>query len=96
MTYRLSGFARCDLQEIARYLGKHSPTAAETTLEELVSRFELLGKQPSLGAPRNDLLEGLRHTVVRKYVIYYRSFDKGIEVLRVIHGSRDVDAIEFE
>jgi len=96
MTYRLSALGRCDLQEISRYLGERNPTAAEKILDELIGRFELLGKQPTLGAPRNDLLEGLRHTVVRKYVIYYRPFEKGIEILRVVHGSRDIDAIEFE
>jgi toxin ParE1/3/4 len=27
------------------------------------------------------------------YLVFYRSTDVGIEVLRVLHGARDVDAI---
>ena len=96
MVYRLASLARSDLQEMSRYVGKRNPAAAEKILDELIDRFELIGSQPAIGAPRDDLLEGMRHTVVGRYVIYYRSAKKGIDILRVIHGSRDIDAIEFE
>jgi toxin ParE1/3/4 len=96
MTYRLAALARCDLQELSKYIGKRNPAAAENLLGEIFNRFELIGSQPAIGAPREDLLEGMRHTVVGRYVIYYRSTNKGVDILRVIHGSRDIDAIEFE
>jgi toxin ParE1/3/4 len=29
----------------------------------------------------------------RKYVLYYREIEGGIEILRILHGARDADAI---
>ena len=59
MTYRLASLARCDLQELSKYIGKRNPAAAEKILDEIVNRFELIGSQPAIGAPRDDLLESL-------------------------------------
>ncbi len=96
MNYRLSSAARCDLKEISRYLGARNLSAAERTLEELLGKFVLLDRHPQLGPPRNDLLEGMRHSVVGNYVIFYRPTDNGVDILRVIHGSRDLNSLEFD
>jgi toxin ParE1/3/4 len=53
-----------------------------------------------MGRPRDDLAPGLRSFVVSPYVIYFRPAGDTIEVLRVLHGRRDIDTImksdEFE
>jgi len=96
MAFRLSDLAQQDLKEIGDYIGQRNPTAAEQVLDELVEKLELLGRIPTIGGRRDEVRAGLRFSVVRKYVIYYRISGDDIDILRVIHGARDIDAIRFE
>ena len=54
---------------------------------------------PGIGtryAPREPLYVGLLYSPVvryRKYIVFYRPIENGIEVLRVLHGARDVAAL---
>ncbi|WP_145256568.1 type II toxin-antitoxin system RelE/ParE family toxin [Planctomycetes bacterium Pan216] len=41
----------------------------------------------------DDLPGDMRQAVVGKYVIVYRRIEDGIEVLRVLHGARDIPSI---
>jgi plasmid stabilization system protein ParE len=47
----------------------------------------------------NERLRGLRRTLVRApfqvYQVFYRVTDEEIEVLRVLHGSRDIHAVRL-
>ena len=45
---------------------------------------------PLLGRERPELLPGLRSVVVGHHVVFYRPFDGGIEVARVLDGVRDL------
>lgn len=61
--------------------------------------FTLLADRPAIGRLRTDLrhprLQGLRSWGIRgfeSYLIFYRASDDGIEVVRVLHGARDVAA----
>ena len=50
----------------------------------------------SLWNAKNPALAGLRVWSIRKfenYLIFYRPVPDGIEVVRVLHGSRDIDTI---
>ena len=44
-----------------------------------------------MGRTRNDLATGLRSFPVGNYVILYRPLENGVEVVRVVHGSRDIE-----
>jgi len=33
--------------------------------------------------------------VVGRYLILYRAVDDGVEIVRVVHGARDMEQIEF-
>lgn len=88
-----------DLEEISDYLAAHSGAAdirfldaAEATIQRL-NHFPRLGRlchsrDPTLTDVRRRLVEG-----TKRYVIYYRPTDEGIEVLRVLHTARDVGSI---
>jgi toxin ParE1/3/4 len=39
------------------------------------------------------LSEGLRSFPVGDYLVFYREADQGIEIVRVLHGSRDIAAL---
>ena len=46
-----------------------------------------------MGQPRDEIRPGLRCFVVSPDVIYYRLAGTTIQVVRMLHGARDVSAI---
>ncbi len=91
----LSDKAREDLKSIWEYLAQHNAEAASKLIREITSKFATLREHPYLGRQRDFLLLDLRSFPVRKHLIFYQPFEDRIEVLRVLHSSRDIDR-EFE
>ncbi|HEX4961151.1 MAG TPA: type II toxin-antitoxin system RelE/ParE family toxin [Thermoanaerobaculia bacterium] len=90
----LTPAAREDLVEIYDYISKDSPNAARRVLAELRSAMSKLARMPELGHFRRDLAsEPFRFWSVYSYLVIYRSEARPIQVLRVLHGARDVRAI---
>ncbi|WP_348641972.1 type II toxin-antitoxin system RelE/ParE family toxin [Mesorhizobium sp. B2-4-19] len=56
------------------------------------ARWQQLASFPSSGAPRDDIAPGIRHLVVGDYLTLYRVNDDVIEILRVLHGRRNIEA----
>jgi toxin ParE1/3/4 len=44
-----------------------------------------------MGRPRPELAPDLRSFPFRRYVIYYVPLPDGVDVVRVLHSTRDVD-----
>jgi toxin ParE1/3/4 len=61
--------------------------------------FLKLARMPGMGERResaNPRLAGLRVSRIDgfpNHVIFYRPIDGGIEVVRVLHGARDIDSV---
>ena len=91
--YTVSPDARDDLDDIWDYIADQSPAAADNTLDTLIERFALLCTMPRSGEARPDLAEGVRHLRVGSYLILYRLRSSGIDVLRIIHGARDIPTV---
>jgi toxin ParE1/3/4 len=47
-------------------------------------------EQPHMGRARAELADNLRSLPTGHYVIFYRPVKAGVEVMRVLHGSRDI------
>ena len=94
--YILSDSAHADLEGIAEYYMPLRPEYLEVLLSELERKFHLVGRNPNLGTASSHLLEGLRRTVVRNYVIFYRFIAGRTVISRIVHGARDIDASFFE
>jgi toxin ParE1/3/4 len=92
--------AKRDLVEIFRHDAREAGirvadrffTRAETT-------FRRLAKMPGMGTqyePEEPLYAGLPSFPVarfRRYLVFYRRIPDGIEMLRVLHGARDIAGI---
>jgi toxin ParE1/3/4 len=94
--YSLSPLAQEDLVEIRDYyLRTRGSIAARKVLVEFVKTFRSLAKTPGMGHTREDLAE--RRPVlfwpVRDYVIVYRAAPRLIEIVTIVHGSRDIPAV---
>ena len=61
----------------------------------MTGRFDRLLSYPEAGRARHELLANLRSLPVKRYVIFYQPTDDGVEIFRVLHGSRDVQG-EFD
>jgi toxin ParE1/3/4 len=89
-----------DLDETADYLRQQSgPERAVRFLREADSTFARLAGMPGIGTlyePDDALYADLRFFPVsrfKKYLVFYRPIVGGIEVLRILHGARDIQGI---
>ena len=89
---RRTGEAETDLAEIVAYIAADNPAAALRLSERLDGRGQLLAEQPGIGHPHPTRTE-LRVLNVGEYLILYRETPDGIEVLRYLHGRRDLGRI---
>jgi toxin ParE1/3/4 len=90
---RLTGRAESDLDEAWDHLAQKNEAAADRLLDNILAQARLHAQFPLTGRPRDDLTPGLRSFVVSPYIIFFRPIDDTIEVIRVLHHARDVDAI---
>ena len=98
MTRRVSRspLARRDLVEHYVHIGLDSVAAADRFIEAVESTFATLAEFPNMGrawSSRRPRLRGLRVSPVvgfHNVLIFYRPVPKGIEMVRVLHGARDL------
>jgi toxin ParE1/3/4 len=89
--YRITADADRDLAEITSYISADSPAAANRLLDSFVAMFETPASAPAAGRRRDDLRRGVRSFPVGVYLVSYRQVGTDIEILRVIHGRRDIE-----
>ncbi|MER8803151.1 type II toxin-antitoxin system RelE/ParE family toxin [Mesorhizobium sp. M0018] len=92
MKYRLLPQALIDLEAIGDYIAEQNPNAAVRLVDLLQRRWDLLTLHPFSGAPREDIATGIRHLIVGEYLTLYRVREEAIEIIRVLHGRRKIDA----
>jgi len=87
--------ARDDLKQIGRYIARESQSrsVALRFLDSIGQKLELYATQPEMGERRPDLGDDVRHFTVGHYVVFYHPTEAGIEVLRVLHGNRDIPSV---
>ncbi len=87
----VSPVAVSDLRDISLYIEKDSPTAAHRMISRLTDSFLALGRNPGIGHARSDLTtRPILFFAVRSYLVIYDPAPHPIEILRVLHGTRDV------
>ena len=87
---RLSPRANSDLLEIWSYISEDSETNADGFIDQLYETIQLLAHQPGSGRRRDELALGMQSFAFGRYVIFYRTVDAVIEIVRVLHGARDI------
>ena len=89
----LTSSARQDLKETWEYIAQNNLAAANKVVKSITDKFPLLCDHPLMGSRRDDLLINLRSISVKKYIIFYQPFDDRIEILHVLHSSRDIKSV---
>lgn len=95
MAYRLAPQAEADLEDIAFYLFLESGSLeiADRVIHSIAERFDLLEAHPLAGRARDDLRPGIRGFPVGEYVVLYRVERADVVIVRVVRGSRDLEAL---
>jgi toxin ParE1/3/4 len=88
-----------DLIELASYTGENNLDvsdrflfAAETTFKQL-GEFPFLGKLSQFDHPKLIHIRQIAIKGFPKYLIFYRTLENGVEILRVIYGQREIQTI---
>jgi plasmid stabilization system protein ParE len=93
MKVRLTPEAKADLEGIGDRIAERNPARAVTYVRELRDRALRIGEFPHAGPPRPQWGQGIRIAVHGKYLIVYRVRDGAVQILRVVHGARDLDTL---
>jgi toxin ParE1/3/4 len=93
MKWRLSAAAQGDLQDRWFHIAQDNVQAADRLLDSIEKRLVMLAKHPHSGRRCDELGPNLHRFPVGSCVIFYRIQPKHIEIVRILHGARDIEAI---
>jgi toxin ParE1/3/4 len=91
--------ARADLLELVAWIAADNPAAALALHDAYEHSLDLLADNPQLGrlyAAADPRLAGMRVLPAhrfRKILIFYRPLPGAVEIVRILHGSRDIPAV---
>jgi toxin ParE1/3/4 len=91
----LTPLANSDLNEILLYIARRGGVdAAMRVADRLDDAMLALSRKPGLGHRRDDLgSDQLRAFTVYNYLIIYLNGTEPLQVIRILHGMRDIRAI---
>lgn len=93
-TCRFTVPASRDIESIIDFVAANSGfNVAERLLNRINEKCRTLANFPNMGRGRDELAPSLRSFPIDDYLIFYRSIKEGIEILRVVSGYRDLDAL---
>lgn len=91
--------AECDLEGHVDYFAGFNSSVAQRFLDAAERAFERIHQNPEIGGLwnfENPRLAGIRVWPIpgfRRILIFYRVTDAVVQVLRVLHGSRDLESL---
>jgi antitoxin ParD1/3/4 len=92
--YRLTPLAEDDLFDIWSFIAPHDLAAADRLENALYDACQRVAERPDLGHWRRDLTDKpVRFFPVRgTYLIVYDPASEPLEIIRILHGARDIPA----
>lgn len=93
--FLLSAAAARDLDEILTYvLEQDGPQRAQHVADRLHESLQKLADAPGLGHRREDLTSApVLFRAVWSYLVVYRPDSTPLEIVRVLHGARDLPSL---
>lgn len=93
MRLRVSRLAQWDIDQIYDHIAADKPAAARRWVERTRKQFKFLAKNPYVGEARDEIEPTLRSFSHGTYVIFFRATQVDLEIIRVVHGRRDLDLL---
>jgi len=89
----ISPEAEQDLVDIWLYIAEDQPINADHFLERLEEHAKRVAEFNDMGIDRPELALNLKSFPVDRYILFYRQIENGVELVRVLHSSRDMNLI---
>ena len=93
MRLEVSADAQADLRGIAAYIARDNPARAIGFVEELIETMWQAAERPLSFPARDDWRPGLRAARHGSYHIVFRVTGDLVEIVRVLHGARDIESL---
>jgi len=93
MTVLFLPSADADFEQIHDFIAEDNPDKAKEFIASLKQKCFMLGENPNMGRLRPEIRADLRGFSVSPYIILYRMTDDAIEIVNIIHGSRDIETL---
>lgn len=91
--WRLTPLAENDITDIWRHTEQTwSAPQAERYITLLFDAFDRIAAKPMQGRPSDDIRPGYRRLAVGAHVVFYVAKPYGVDVVRILHQSMDIDA----
>lgn len=92
MRIELSTRALHDLECIGDYIAQDSPQQAKSFVRKLRDQCRKVADTPLAFRLRAELGANIRSSAYGNYVIFFRVDDNELRILRILHGSMDLEA----
>lgn len=79
-----------DVDDIWLHIAADDPVAANRMVERLTAGVARLADYPESGTARPELGTGARSVVVGRYLVLYRINGECVDIVRVMHGAREI------
>ncbi len=92
--FKLSPEAAADIRDIWSYIAKDSLKAARSIRLNIFDACQTIAEYPNVGRRREDLTDKpVLFWAIGSYLIVYNPERRPVEIVRVLHGARDVAAL---
>ncbi len=81
------------------FIAADNEKIADRFIDQVEETFQNLLEMPEMGSPyssQNKKLSGIRKWRIRdfeKHLIFYRPTENGIEIIRVLYATRDIESL---
>ena len=82
--------AEQDVLDVWCYIAEDSVGEADRWIDGLDEKLRLWATQPTMGRVRDELTADLRSMPFGRYIVFFMPLPDGLDVIRVLHSSRDV------
>jgi toxin ParE1/3/4 len=93
---RFTHQAREDLLGIWLYIApRNSEAVADRIYDGIEEACQFLREHRQLGPARPEIAQDARVLIIERWLALYRLTDDGVQVVRIVDGSRDLTKIEW-
>ncbi|MEI9895940.1 MAG: type II toxin-antitoxin system RelE/ParE family toxin [Chthoniobacter sp.] len=82
--------SRSDYDEIWSYIAVRDLAAADRVVDQFDATLKVIASTPHIGRKVDELASGLRSFPLGNYLIFYRPIEDGIQLIRLLHGAREI------
>lgn len=87
--------AWADLIEIGDFIAQENPARALSFISEIEAKMRHAADRPESYPARDDVREGLRAARHGRYLIFFATIGTDVQIVRVLHGARELSARHF-